>query len=128
MLASCADTNDDLFAVEVRMYPGGGPPVMHRHAPSEIYFVQAGEFTFYLGAGDSVRCSVPFPRSAETPSAWSQCSKRQRVAPPGSATATQKTVWTVTVYRYQGGGPALGALYGPVNASPCTSAGQPVSR
>jgi mannose-6-phosphate isomerase-like protein (cupin superfamily) len=51
VLASCADTNDDLFAVEVRMQPGGGPPVMHRHDPSEIYFVTAGVFTMYVGEG-----------------------------------------------------------------------------
>jgi mannose-6-phosphate isomerase-like protein (cupin superfamily) len=55
VLASCADTNDDLFAVEVRMHPGGDPPVMHRHAPSEIYFVQSGEFAFYVGEGDAAR-------------------------------------------------------------------------
>jgi len=47
VLATCAQTNDALFAVEVRMSPGGGPPVMHRHAPGEIYYVTEGEFTFY---------------------------------------------------------------------------------
>ena len=31
------------------MPPGGGPPVMHRHPPSEIYHVLEGEFTFYVG-------------------------------------------------------------------------------
>ena len=50
VLATCAQTNDALFAVEVRMPPGGGPPVMHRHAPGEIYYVTAGEFTFYTAA------------------------------------------------------------------------------
>ena len=47
ILATCAQTNDALFAVEVRMPPGGGPPVMHRHAPGEVYYVTEGEFTFY---------------------------------------------------------------------------------
>ena len=49
VLASCDDNDGDLFAVEIRMPPGGGPPVMHRHAPSEVYYVLEGEFTFYLG-------------------------------------------------------------------------------
>lgn len=47
--ATSAETHGDLFAVEVRMPPGGGPPVMHRHAPSEVYLVLGGEFTFYVG-------------------------------------------------------------------------------
>jgi mannose-6-phosphate isomerase-like protein (cupin superfamily) len=38
-----------LFAVDVRMPPGGGAPVMHRHEPGEVYHVIAGEFTFYVG-------------------------------------------------------------------------------
>ncbi|GAA0795818.1 cupin domain-containing protein [Spirilliplanes yamanashiensis] len=48
IVATCAQTNDDLFAVEVRMPPGGGPPLLHRHAPSEVYRVLRGEFTFYV--------------------------------------------------------------------------------
>jgi mannose-6-phosphate isomerase-like protein (cupin superfamily) len=47
VLADCARTGGALFAVEIRMRPGGGPPVMHRHAPGEIYHVLEGEFTFY---------------------------------------------------------------------------------
>ena len=43
VLAGSADTSGDLFAVELRMPPGGGPPVMHRHAPSEVYRVLSGE-------------------------------------------------------------------------------------
>jgi mannose-6-phosphate isomerase-like protein (cupin superfamily) len=31
------------------MSPGGGPPVMHRHEPGEVYYVLEGEFTFYTG-------------------------------------------------------------------------------
>lgn len=52
VLATTDQTGGALFAVEVRMPPGGGPPVMHRHDPGEIYFVRSGTFTFYLGGGD----------------------------------------------------------------------------
>jgi mannose-6-phosphate isomerase-like protein (cupin superfamily) len=47
--ASSAQTGGALFAVEIHMPPGGGPPVMHRHAPGEVYYVLQGEFTFYVG-------------------------------------------------------------------------------
>src|SRR5919204_5102704 len=47
ILATCTQTNGALFAVLVRMPPGGGPPVMHRHDPGEVYLVLQGEFTFY---------------------------------------------------------------------------------
>jgi quercetin dioxygenase-like cupin family protein len=53
ILADCASTGGALFAVEVRMHPGGGPPVMHRHAPGEVYHVTEGEFTFYTAGGAS---------------------------------------------------------------------------
>ena len=49
VLATSAQTDGALFAVEMRMPPGGGPPVMHRHAPGEVYYVLEGEFTFYAG-------------------------------------------------------------------------------
>jgi quercetin dioxygenase-like cupin family protein len=49
VIARGADTGGALFAVEIRMPPGGGPPVMHRHAPGEIYYVQEGQFVFYVG-------------------------------------------------------------------------------
>ena len=49
VLTTSAQTNGALFAVEVRMPPGGGPPVMHRHDPDELYHVLEGEFTFYIG-------------------------------------------------------------------------------
>ncbi|MCY4724685.1 cupin domain-containing protein [Nocardioides sp. STR2] len=52
VLATSAETGGDLFAVELRMPPGGGPPVMHRHAPSEVYRVLSGEFTFYVTTSD----------------------------------------------------------------------------
>src|SRR5262249_19050915 len=52
----------------------------------------------------------------------------QRVAPCGSAVATPVITFGVNRYRCHGGGPALGALNGAVNASPATSAGQPPAR
>ena len=55
ILATSAQTGGALFAAEVRMPPGGGPPVMHRHDPGEIYYVRDGEFTFYLGRGCAAR-------------------------------------------------------------------------
>jgi mannose-6-phosphate isomerase-like protein (cupin superfamily) len=54
VLATSAETGGDLFAVELRMPPGGGPPVMHRHAPSEVYRVLSGEVTFYTTGADGV--------------------------------------------------------------------------
>lgn len=53
VLATSAQTGGDIFAIEIRMPPGGGVPVMHRHAPGEVYHVLAGEFAFYLGDGVS---------------------------------------------------------------------------
>ena len=67
--AASAETGGALFVGEIRMAPGGGPPVLHRHAPSEIYYVLAGEFTFYIAdeTGTVVRSTatagavVPIP-------------------------------------------------------------------
>lgn len=53
ILATSEQTGGDIFAVEIRMPPGGGPPVMHRHTPSEIYHVLEGQFTFYVGEPSS---------------------------------------------------------------------------
>jgi hypothetical protein len=52
VLATGEMTGGAIFAVMIRMPPGGGPPVIHRHAPSEIYYVIDGEFTFYVGLPD----------------------------------------------------------------------------
>lgn len=52
VLATSAETGGALFAVVVRMPPGGGPPVMHRHDPGEVYYVVDGQFTFYTGGPD----------------------------------------------------------------------------
>jgi mannose-6-phosphate isomerase-like protein (cupin superfamily) len=60
ILAGCKNTEGALLAVQIRMRPGGGPPLMHRHSPGEIYYVLAGEFTFYTadGPGAAVRRST----------------------------------------------------------------------
>jgi mannose-6-phosphate isomerase-like protein (cupin superfamily) len=42
----------DLLAIDVQMPPGGGPPMLHRHASSEVYRVVAGEFTIYRTQDD----------------------------------------------------------------------------
>ena len=55
VLATSDQTGGALFAVGIRMSPGGGPPVMHRHDPGEVYFVIEGEFTFYVGLDSDVR-------------------------------------------------------------------------
>lgn len=55
VLATSEQTAGALFALEITMRPGGGPPVMHRHAPAEIYFVTKGEFTFDVGEGADAR-------------------------------------------------------------------------
>lgn len=55
VLATSAQTGGALFAGMIRMAPGGGAPVMHRHAPGEIYYVIEGEFTFVLGLGSDAR-------------------------------------------------------------------------
>jgi mannose-6-phosphate isomerase-like protein (cupin superfamily) len=52
ILASSAQTGGALFAVQMRMPPGGGPPMMHRHDPGEVYFVLEGEFAFYAATSD----------------------------------------------------------------------------
>jgi mannose-6-phosphate isomerase-like protein (cupin superfamily) len=48
VVATSSETNGALFAIHLRMHPGGGPPVMHRHDPGEVYYVIEGEFTFYV--------------------------------------------------------------------------------
>jgi oxalate decarboxylase/phosphoglucose isomerase-like protein (cupin superfamily) len=46
------DTDGALVAAEVRIPAGGGPPVLHRHAPHEVYRVEAGELAVYVEGGD----------------------------------------------------------------------------
>ena len=46
VLTTSAQTGGALFTVLIRMPPGGGPPVLHRHDPGEVYYVLQGEFAF----------------------------------------------------------------------------------
>ena len=73
VLTSCSQTHGAIFACLVRMPPGGGPPVLHRHDPSEVYHVLEGEFTFYVGRDDGgfdrveVRAGQVMPLAGGTP-------------------------------------------------------------
>jgi oxalate decarboxylase/phosphoglucose isomerase-like protein (cupin superfamily) len=56
------DTDGALLAAEVRIPAGGGPPALHRHAPQEVYRVEAGELAVYVEDGDgSVARIVAMP-------------------------------------------------------------------
>ena len=67
--ASGRSTGGELLVLENVVPPGGGPPFLHRHAYSEVFLFQYGEFevstldadgalsTARVGAGDSV--SIP---------------------------------------------------------------------
>ena len=67
--ASGGDTSGNLLVFEVRVPPGGGPPTLHRHAYSETFLFESGEFeistldadggveTLRVSAGDTI--SVP---------------------------------------------------------------------
>ncbi len=46
------DSGGALAALDVRMPPGGGPPMLHRHDAFEAYRVDAGELAFYLERED----------------------------------------------------------------------------
>ena len=43
-------SSDALLAAEVSIPPGGGPPALHRHAPDEVYRVEAGMLAIYTDA------------------------------------------------------------------------------
>ena len=42
----------EVAVFEVRMPPGGGPPMLHRHEPLELYRVLSGELAIYLEGKD----------------------------------------------------------------------------
>jgi oxalate decarboxylase/phosphoglucose isomerase-like protein (cupin superfamily) len=51
-----------LVAFEVLMPAGGGPPMLHRHDPFELYRVERGELAFYVEDDrGTVRRSVASP-------------------------------------------------------------------
>ena len=45
---SSGESDGALFAYDVNLAPGGGPPHLHRHEAVEIFKVEEGELTFYL--------------------------------------------------------------------------------
>jgi oxalate decarboxylase/phosphoglucose isomerase-like protein (cupin superfamily) len=47
-----AMTAGALLAADVRLPAGGGPPMLHRHEPAEVYRVEHGELTLYVEDGD----------------------------------------------------------------------------
>jgi mannose-6-phosphate isomerase-like protein (cupin superfamily) len=61
---SSEETEGDVAVFEVTIPPGGGPPMLHRHDPFELYRVRRGELTFYLaGADGTVSRAVAGPGS-----------------------------------------------------------------
>jgi mannose-6-phosphate isomerase-like protein (cupin superfamily) len=45
-------SDGEVAVVEVRIPPGGGPPMLHRHDPFELYRVRSGELAIYLEGRD----------------------------------------------------------------------------
>jgi mannose-6-phosphate isomerase-like protein (cupin superfamily) len=61
-LLAADESGGDLLILEVLMPPGGGPPMLHRHDPFELYRVRSGELAFYVeGADGAVRRTVAGP-------------------------------------------------------------------
>ena len=48
-------SSDALLAVEVRIPAGGGPPLLHRHDPAEVYRIERGALAIYLEEDGDVR-------------------------------------------------------------------------
>jgi oxalate decarboxylase/phosphoglucose isomerase-like protein (cupin superfamily) len=52
----------NVLAIEVVIPPGGGPPMLHRHDPFELYRLEEGELTFYVAdENGAVRASRAVP-------------------------------------------------------------------
>ena len=47
-----AEARGGVAVLEVRIPPGGGPPMLHRHDPFELYHVLSGELAIYLEGED----------------------------------------------------------------------------
>jgi mannose-6-phosphate isomerase-like protein (cupin superfamily) len=53
------ESDGAVVALEVRIPAGGGPPMLHRHEPFELYRVERGELAFYIeGEGETVTRTV----------------------------------------------------------------------
>lgn len=46
--ATSEQSGGTLVAYDVSFAPGGGPPMLHRHAAFELFRVESGELAFYL--------------------------------------------------------------------------------
>ena len=57
-------TDGALLAVDVRLPAGGGPPMLHRHAPLEVYRVDRGELAIYLEDAEGVIERIAAPAGA----------------------------------------------------------------
>ena len=61
-LLAADESGGDVLVIEVLMPPGGGPPMLHRHDPVELYRVRSGELAFYVeGADGAVTRTVAGP-------------------------------------------------------------------
>jgi mannose-6-phosphate isomerase-like protein (cupin superfamily) len=47
-----AQSGGEVAVLDVAIPPGGGPPMLHRHEPCELYRVRSGELTFYVEGDD----------------------------------------------------------------------------
>ncbi len=45
-------TDGEVAVFEVTLPPGGGPPMLHRHDPFEVYRVRSGELSIYMEDAD----------------------------------------------------------------------------
>ena len=45
-------SDGEVAVFDVRIPPGGGPPMLHRHDPFELYRVRSGELAIYLEGDD----------------------------------------------------------------------------
>lgn len=43
-----AESAGSMCALEVQMAAGGGPPMLHRHDPFELYRIEHGQLAFYI--------------------------------------------------------------------------------
>ena len=61
------------------MPAGGGPPALHRHAVTEVYLVDRGEFTIYLEDEDGECSASPPPAHGRAHPVWTRPHRAQRV-------------------------------------------------
>lgn len=100
------DTSGKLLVIEMRVPPGGGPPVHHRHAYSEVFLLQEGEFEVSTLDEDSKSCHTGDTMNGTRRSTNSRIGHvHLRVADLARATAFYRDVLGFDVTAY---GPDLG--------------------